>query len=159
MKPLIVSIVSLLVGAVIGSYLWRVHAQKEETQTVRMMVQGTESADAAEAALDVRAIEAITSGDTHRAIQLLSHPVAYYYSLYGEDRGNEQRSKIRALIEELARTNQTVAARISEAEKESDYGPRERDPMAQPGGGANGSQPFSSETNQTSSAAGSRRSP
>ena len=78
-------------------------------------------ADAEHAARAVRAVQFIELGDTQRAVQLLSGPIAHYYSLYGDDHRNDQRSKVRALIEQIARTNQVVAARIAEASTNTQF--------------------------------------
>jgi hypothetical protein len=79
------------------------------------MVEGIESSDCEHAARAARAIELIGSGDVQQAVKLLSHPVANYYTLYREESmHNERSAKLRGVIEELARTNQVVAAQIIE---------------------------------------------
>ena len=99
----------------IGWYAERRHAEHEKAQIVQEIVEGGESSDRERAVRAVRAIESIQSGDTQQAMQFLSTPIAHYYTLYTEP-GNsqERRSETRALIEQLARTNQVVAARIAE---------------------------------------------
>jgi hypothetical protein len=78
-------------------------------------VEGTEISEALQATVGARAIELIGAGDTQQAVQLLSGPIARYYALYSAAGRNDERStKLRALIEQLARTNQVVAARITE---------------------------------------------
>jgi hypothetical protein len=115
MKTLFTSVVSLLVGVAIGCYAERRHGEHDKTQIVQQMVEGGESSDRAGALRAVRAIESIQSGDTSRAVQILSAPVADYYTLYTEAGSKqERRAETRALIEQLARTNQVVAARIAE---------------------------------------------
>jgi hypothetical protein len=79
------------------------------------MVEAGESSDGAEAARAARAIQFIDAGQHEEAVRLLSGPVAHYYSVYGALNTNERRSKVRSLIEELAKTNQVVAGRIAEA--------------------------------------------
>ncbi len=116
MKTLIASIVSLLCGLAIGWYIGHGRAGREKTEIVQQMVQGGESADGEHAARAVRAIELVESGKASDAVQLLSIPIAHYYSVYSDTgRGDERRARLRALIEQLAKTNQTVAVRIAEA--------------------------------------------
>jgi len=76
-----------------------------------------ESFDAERAARAVRAIEAIESGERRKALQLMLPPIADYYtnSLYAEHRRGAQGSNTLAMIEDLARTNQMVAAWLAEA--------------------------------------------
>jgi hypothetical protein len=115
MKTPFASVVSLLLGVAIGWYAERRHAEHEMTQIVQQMVEGGESCDRERAVRAVRAIQFIQSGEIQQAVHILSTPVAHYYTLYTEA-GNkeERRAETRALIEQLARTNQVVAARIAE---------------------------------------------
>ena len=83
------------------------------------MVDGSESSDGEHAARAIRAIQLIQSGETQQAVQLLSGPIANYYSEYGASGVNDRRSKLRSLVEELAKTNQLVAARLAEASSNS----------------------------------------
>ncbi len=115
MKTLIASAVSLLVGLLIGWYFERQHAEAEKIEFSQLMVQGTESSVSLQAAEAARAIELIGSGQPEGALHLLCRPVAHYYVLYSTTVTNDERSvKLRSLIEELARTNQVLAARIAE---------------------------------------------
>ena len=115
MKVLIAVSLSMLLGLAIGWHFGRRHFEHEKTQIADQMVQGYESSDRERAIRAVRAIESIQSGDTQQAMQFLSTPIAHYYTLYTEPGNNqERRSETRALIEQLARTNQVVAARIAE---------------------------------------------
>ncbi len=115
MKTSIASIVSLLLGLAIGCYIGFRYCERHTTnEAVDLMVQGTETSAALQATIGVRAIELIDSGDTQQAVQLLSGPIAHYYTLYAPGRSDERSAKLRGLIEELARTNQVVGARITE---------------------------------------------
>jgi hypothetical protein len=59
------------------------------------------------------------SGETQKAVQFLSLPIASYYSMYAIHAGtNAERLKLRAYIEQTAQTNQVVAAQIK---KEMSY--------------------------------------
>ena len=93
-------------------------------ETTRETVAGIESSDGEKAARAVRAIEAIDSGDSQGAVQLLSHPIANYYLLYSGVGTNDRRKRVITMIEQLARTNQIVAARI--AEFSTNYGIKAR---------------------------------
>jgi hypothetical protein len=116
MKKLLAYSFSLLLGLVIGWYIEHRRAEHEKTGIVSQMVQDTEVSERERAARAARAIQLIESGEAQQAVQLLSTPVAYYYSLYADAGRKDDRSvQLLALIEQLARTNQVVAARIAES--------------------------------------------
>jgi hypothetical protein len=115
MKTVIASSISLILGLGFGWYFEHHRAEREKTEIVHLMAEGIESSNGADAARAARAIQFIDSGQRQEAVQLLSGPVAHYYSVYGAVSANERRSKVRSLIEELARTDQVVGARIAEA--------------------------------------------
>jgi hypothetical protein len=78
------------------------------------MVEDIESSDAMTASLNTHAIGLIDSGQDQTAVQILSIPVASYYFLYASSQfTNEQRLKLRMLIDRLASSNQIVAAQIA----------------------------------------------
>ena len=112
MKRVIAAIASLALGVALGWYIEHHRAQREKAEIVQQMVEGMESSDGDGAARAVRAIQLIQSGETQQAVQLLSSPIASYYSEYRAVGANDRRSKLRSLVEELARTNQVVAARL-----------------------------------------------
>jgi hypothetical protein len=115
MKTTVASLISLVLGLGLGWYFESHRAQRDKTEIVGQLVEGGESADRERAMRAVRAIESIQAGDTQKAVQLLSSPVAHYYTLYTEPGTKEEkRAETRAAIELLAKTNQIVAARISE---------------------------------------------
>ena len=115
MKTSIASAISLILGLGVGWYFEHHRAEREKTEMVQQMVEGGETADRERAVRAVRAIQSIQSGDTQKAVQLLSTPVAHYYTLYTEPgTKDEKRAQTRAAIEQLAKTNQIVAARIAE---------------------------------------------
>ena len=74
------------------------------------MVDGGESSDGEHAARAVRAIELIQLGENQQAVQMLSHPIAYYYHLYAINGGTATRRQMRDMIERLSISNQVVAA-------------------------------------------------
>jgi hypothetical protein len=124
MKTLLATGISLFLGLGIGWYIGHRQAFYYVPETTREAVAGIESSDGEKAARAVRAIQAIDSGDAQGAVQLLSHPIAHYYLLYSDIDTNDRRKRMIALIEQLARTNQIVAARI--AEFSTNYGIKAR---------------------------------
>ena len=115
MKTVIASTVTLILGLGLGWYFEHRRAERGKTEIVHLMVEAGESSDGEQAARAARAIQFIDSGQPQEAVRLLSGPIAHYYSVYGALSANERRSKVRSLIEQLAKTNQAVAARIAEA--------------------------------------------
>jgi hypothetical protein len=114
MKALIFSAVSLVLGLGTGWLFGNSRAKHETTRVIEQLVQTTESSDASEVARDIRAIEWIGSGETERAVQLLSSRLAHYHYIYKPvDGRDEQRLRLRAAIEQLASTNSTVAAEMA----------------------------------------------
>ena len=114
MKILLASVASLFLGLGIGWYIGHRQAFYYVPETTREALAGIESSEGEQAARAVRAIEAIDSGDAQRAVKLLSHPIAYYHLLYSGLDTTDRRKSMIAMIEQLARTNQVVAARIAE---------------------------------------------
>jgi len=115
MKTLVASAASLLLGLVIGWYFEHRRAEHEKSEIVRQMVEGMESSHRERATRAVRAIQLIDSGQAQEAVQLLSAHIAHYYSWYaGASTNDDQSTKVLALIEQLAKTNHVVAARIAE---------------------------------------------
>ena len=83
-------------------------------EAVQQLVESTESSDALMAAMSARTISLIDSGQDQQAVQMLSFPIAHYYYIYASSTfTNEQRLKLRAMIDGLASTNQIVAAQIA----------------------------------------------
>ena len=115
MKTILASAVALILGLGLGCYFEHHHAQREKTDIIQQMVEGIENSDGEHTARAARAIEFIDLGETQQAVQLLSGPVARYYATYGAAGADDRRSRVRSLIEALARTNQVVASRIAEA--------------------------------------------
>jgi hypothetical protein len=120
MKTLIAISLSMLLGLAIGWYSARGYFDHQKAQIVEQMVEGDESSDRERALRAVRAIESIESGNTEQAVQILSTPVAHYYTVYAEAGSKEERrAETRALIEQLARTNHVVAVRLAEVSSNS----------------------------------------
>jgi hypothetical protein len=115
MKMLLTSVVSLILGLGLGWYFERHRAEREKTEIVQQMMEGGEGSDRERAIRAARAIQLIGAGQPQQAVQVLAFPVAHYYTLYtGAGTKEERRAETRALIEQLAKSNQIVAARIAE---------------------------------------------
>lgn len=115
MKTFLVSAISCLVGLAIGCYIgYRYNERYVTNEAIQAMMEGSESSAAASASISARSIGLIDSGDSEQAIQLLSFPVGHYYLHYVTNAyTNQQRLKMRALIDQLAQTNKIVAAHIA----------------------------------------------
>jgi len=124
MKTCVTSVVSLLVGLAVGFYIgYRDYKKDIASEAVQQLVESTESSAALMAAMSARTIGLIDSGQNQMAVQALSFPIAHYYYIYASSTfTNEQRLKLRAMIAELAASNQVVAAQIAErmSEKRGD---------------------------------------
>jgi hypothetical protein len=115
MKIIIISLMSLLAGTGIGFYVGYRYCDRHTTnEAIQRMVEAGESSDALIAAMSTRTIGLIDSGQDQEAVQMLSYPIAHYYYIYASSTfTNEQRLKLRAMIDRLASTNQIVAAQIA----------------------------------------------
>ena len=81
---------------------------------MQAMVESLESHDAVLASVSAQTIKLIDSGQDRQAVQMLSLPIGNYYYVYASSTfTNEQRLKLRALIDGLASSNQIVAAQIA----------------------------------------------
>ncbi len=76
------------------------------------MMQEMEASDGEHAAEATRVIELIESGDSSNAVRKLSRPISDYYHWYAVHADTDRELKLRALIEQLASTNQVVADAI-----------------------------------------------
>jgi len=114
MKAFLASGFCLLIGLAGGFFLgYRYHEGHITNEAVQEMGLSLESSDRLAAARGVRAIEVIQSGDTQRAIQMFSVPVADFYSGYTRLTHNDEKTKKLLLwIEQVASTNVAVAKAI-----------------------------------------------
>ena len=84
---------------------------------VRQLQQKTDDYELSAAAAATYAVDATTcidSGETQKVVQFLSFPIAHYYVVFAHHPStNAGQLKLRARIDELARTNQVVAAQIA----------------------------------------------
>jgi len=115
MKTIIASAVCLLVGFVMGCYIGYNYNEKHVTnEAVEQMLQGMESSERLEAAYAIRAIGLIESGETQKAVQSLSRPIADYYYFHADLAHDDERAKqLLVGIEQLASTNRIVADEIT----------------------------------------------
>ena len=120
MKTLIACVICLLAGLAIGGYSGYRYCDRYETnEAMQAMVESLESSQAMIAAMSASTISLIDSGQDQKAVQMLSFPIASYYFIYASSTfTNAQRLKVRAMIDNLASTNQIVAAQIAEEMKE-----------------------------------------
>jgi hypothetical protein len=97
-----------------GSYIGYRHYDTHITnQAVQQMMEGLESSDRFKAALAVRSITLIESGESSNAVQLLSRRVGEFYRSYADLTHNDERTKqLLGLIEKVASTNAVVADEI-----------------------------------------------
>jgi|SRR6516165_1655386 len=117
MKALIASMVSLLFGIAIGWYFEHRSAEREMADAVKQV----RVLNRQEAAIDLKAIQSIQSGDTQQLVQFLYARVANFYSwnmdmMHTEIATNDWNDQVTKdllfQIEQFARTNQVVAAQI-----------------------------------------------
>lgn len=115
MKTYAAFAVSLALGLLAGWYVERLFSEREKTRLVQEMVEHTRGSEEERAARATLAIEAMQSGRSNEAVRLLAMPIAYYHALYADSLGKDERTRrLLARIDELAKTNQLVAARIAE---------------------------------------------
>jgi hypothetical protein len=113
MKIITVSLVSLLVGVGIGWYFGYTRSDAQAAKEVGSVLEAQESGAAVAAVFATEAVGCIDAGDTQKAVQFLSLPIAHYWVGYAIRAGtNSQRLKVRSYIEQSAYTNQIVAAQI-----------------------------------------------
>jgi hypothetical protein len=118
MKIIVTSLISLLVGIGVG---WHFGHTIPAAQVVKKSALKTDDywhdplapVEFSTAALATETIGYIDSGETQRAIEHLSVPIAHYYTEFAyHPSTNDDLIKLRDSIEQLARTNAVVAARI-----------------------------------------------
>jgi len=113
MKTIIILLIGLLVGLGVGWYFGYTKPIAKANRDAHQEMLATESDDSMAAIIAVRAIPLIESGDTQKAVGWLVKPVGSYYRVYGLHAGmNDERLKLRGMIEQLASTNSAVDAEI-----------------------------------------------
>jgi hypothetical protein len=113
MKTLIVLLAGLLVGVGVGWYVGYTRPIAKANRDAHQEMLATESDDWEAALFAVKAVPLIESGDTQKAVGWLVKPIGSYYRVYTLHAGtNDERLKLRAMIEQLASTNSAVDAEI-----------------------------------------------
>jgi hypothetical protein len=116
MKIIVASLACLFVGFGAG---WHFAYNAAADREVRHELDEQEMSSGAAATFAVEAVKCIDSGDTQKAVQFLSLPIADYCIVYKyPPTTNESLIKLRARIDQLALTNHIVAAQIK---KEMNY--------------------------------------
>jgi hypothetical protein len=120
MKIIITLLIGVLIGGGIGWHFGYKKSDAELASAVREQLESDERGQAVAAMFAAQTVKYIDSGDTQKALQTLSFPIASYYSVYAIRSGtNAERLKVRSYIDQFAASNQIVAAQIA---KELNYG-------------------------------------
>ena len=112
MKTLIASVVSLLVGSVVGCSIGYRYCERQELKDdVELMTQAMRSSERLDAHSAIFAINLIQSGENEKAIRFLCRPIADYYYMYTIPGWptDERSVKLRDMIQQLITTNKIVA--------------------------------------------------
>ena len=113
MKPASTLILGFAIGCAAGWYFGFVHPKSVADRHALQYMDKVEPDFSGSAIYAISTIPLILSGNTNGAIERLSHPIAAYYRFYALDPGtNDYRLRMRRTIDEMARTNPTVAASI-----------------------------------------------
>lgn len=113
MKIIMISLISLLIGVGIGWYFGYKNSNEQAAKEVGSVLEAEESGAAVGAVFAAETVRCIDAGDTQKAVQFLSLPIAHYWVAYAVRAGtNSQRLKVRSQIEQSAYTNQIVAGQI-----------------------------------------------
>ena len=114
MKTLIASIVCLVLGLAVGFYAGNRDYHKHiADEAVQQLVASGDSSARFEAAMALRSITLIESGESSNAVQFLSRRIGDFYRSYAGLTHNDERTKqMLALIEQVASTNSVVADEI-----------------------------------------------
>ena len=103
----------LVVGLAIGWFTGYIHPRNAATRRAMRFVDRAEPEFHGEAVYAIKAVQLIEAGDSNSAVKVLAGPIASYYRFYASQPGtNEHRLRARAVIDEMARTNSTIADRI-----------------------------------------------
>lgn len=112
MKALIASVVSLLVGSVVGCSIGYTYCERHELRDdVELMTQSMRSSERLDALSAIFAINLIQSGENQKAVRFLCRPIADYYYMYTMPGWptDERSVKTRNMIQQLITTNRIVA--------------------------------------------------
>lgn len=107
-------IVALSLGIALGWFSSGERSRRDVASAINQMLEAIESAESANAARSVRVIQLLDAGEKQAAVKLLCTPIASVYRDYsGRGLPDERKNRLRVLIDELASSNQVVAAEIS----------------------------------------------
>jgi len=113
MKPIVTSLVSLLVGIALGWYFGYVQPNTKANREAMKQFAIIDADDSMAAAVAYRTFILYDAGETQKAMQSLAWPIGFYYR-YNKTRPlTQERSNFLAKIEKLASTNQVVATEIN----------------------------------------------
>ena len=113
MKLAIAFTCGLAAGLALGWLTGYIHPRNAATRRAMQFVDRVEPEFSGAAVYAIKAVQLIEAGDTDSAVTVLAGPIASYYRFYASQAGtNQYRLRARAVIDELARTNSTVADRI-----------------------------------------------
>jgi len=114
MKTFVTAVIVLVIGLAVGFYAGNRSYHKHITdEAVQQLVESVESSDRFEAAVALRGITLLESGESSNAVQFLSRRVGDFYGLYAGLTHNDERTKqLLAMIEQVASTNAAVASAI-----------------------------------------------
>ena len=117
MKTMTISFLSLLVGIGLGWYIGYTSSNSRAARReVRHDLDIYEKDGAVAAVFAVQAVSCIDSGETQRAVQILSRPIANFYCDYvtlRDTNSQKEQFKLYDFVQKLAITNQVVATQIS----------------------------------------------
>ena len=112
MKTIATSLVSLLVGIALGWYVGYVRPNGKANREAMKQFAIMDADDSMAAAVAVRAISLIQSGESQKAVEGLVRPVGMFYRYRKTRASTEAHSNLLARIEQLATTNQIVATEL-----------------------------------------------
>lgn len=114
MKAFVASAIFLVIGLAVGFYTGnRTYHKHVADDAVQQLVESGESSDRFEAAMALRSIALIESGESSNAVQFLSRRIGDFYCSYAGLTHNDERTKqLLASIEQVASTNTVVADEI-----------------------------------------------
>jgi hypothetical protein len=113
MKTIVGLVIGLLIGSILGWCFGYTRPIAKASREAQQEMHNVEVDDSMAAIIAVKTIPFVEAGETNKAIQWLVKPVGSYYRVYATRAGtNEERLRLRTMIEQLASTNQMVNAEI-----------------------------------------------